>query len=265
MLLNSVVIVFREVLEAALMISVLLAVSRFLQLKFVWAAYALLFGIIGAAAFGYYLGPVSELFDGFGQELVNAILQFALFAILALIVFWIARQHREPHGHDTTLPALMAVALVLAITREGSEVLIYVTGFVQMSNFLSSVGVGSLAGACIGFSIGVLFYYLLLALPPQRMLLISLIVLSLSAAGMVAQATRLLIQADWISVAGPVWNTSGILPEESLPGQLLYALIGYEASPSAIEVATYVASLAVMTTSICVGWAICSKRSTAAR
>ena len=265
MLLNSVVIILREVLEAALMISVLLAVSRFLQLKSLWVAYGLLLGIIGAAAYGYYLDPVSELFDGVGQELVNAMLQFALVVVLAFIVFSIARQHRKARDQDSVLPGLMAVAVVLAITREGSEILIYVTGFVQINDFLSSVGVGSLAGACIGFSIGVLFYYLLLALPSRRMLLISLILLSLSAAGMGAQATRLLIQADWLSVAGPVWNTSGILPEDSLPGQLLYALIGYEASPSAIEVGIYTASLALMATSICIGWAMCSKSSAGAQ
>ena len=106
-----------------------------------------------------------------------------------------------------------------------------------------------------------LFYYLLLALPARRTLLISLILLSLTAAGMCAQATKLLIQADWISVAGPLWNTSGILPEESLAGQLLYALIGYEASPSAAEVAIYAGSLAIMAGSLCTGWITCNIRS----
>jgi len=260
MLVNSVVIVLREVLEAALMISVLLAISRFLGSSARWVAVALTLGLLGAAAYGFFLDPVSEFFDGVGQELLNAFLQFALCGVLAVIVFLIARQHREPREHDPVLPVLMAAAVVLAITREGSEVLIYVTGFVQINNFLSSVGLGSIAGASIGFSIGVLFYYLLLALPKRRMLMISLVLLSLTAAGMAAQATRLLIQADWLSAAGALWNTSGVLPEDSLPGQLLYALIGYEATPSAIEVGFYAASLAVMATSICVGWAICGNR-----
>jgi len=261
MLLNSVVIVLREVLEAALMISVLLAVSRFLQLRLRWVAFGLVLGFIGAAAYGYYLDPVSNLFDGVGQELLNALLQFAVFAVLVAIVYRIAHQHGMPSDNQAALPVLMAAAVMLSVTREGSEILIYVTGFVQMNNFLSGVGVGSITGACIGFSIGVLFYYLLLALPARRTLLISLILLSLTAAGMCAQATKLLIQADWISVAGPLWNTSGILPEESLAGQLLYALIGYEASPSAAEVAIYAGSLAIMAGSLCTGWITCNIRS----
>ena len=64
MLINSVVIVLREVLEAALMVSVLLAVSRILQLNSRWLRVALVVGLGGAAIYGHYLGTVSELFEG---------------------------------------------------------------------------------------------------------------------------------------------------------------------------------------------------------
>ena len=254
MLVNSVIIVLREVLEAALMIGVLLAVSRFLQLSSRWVSFALFSGLSGAAAYGYSLDPVSELFEGVGQELFNAALQFAIFAVLSAIVFLIARHLSGPRNQGSPLPALMAIAVALGVTREGSEVLIYVSGFVQIDDFLSSVGLGSLAGACIGFSVGVLFYYLLLALPERRALLVALLLLSLTASGMSAQATQLLIQADLISVSRPLWDMSGFLPEDSLPGQLLYALVGYEASPSATEVAVYLTSLAVMALSGLGGW-----------
>lgn len=260
MLANSVIIVLREVLEAALMIGVLLAVSRFLQLSSRWVIFALLFGLIGATAYGYFLDPVSELFEGVGQEIFNAALQFAIFAMLAVIVFLIARHLGEPRNQDSPLPTLMAIAVALGVTREGSEILIYVSGFVQVDDFLSSVGLGSFAGACIGFSVGVLFYYLLLALPERRALLVALVLLSLTASGMSAQATQLLIQADWISVSRPLWDMSGVLPEDSLPGQLLYALIGYEASPSATEAAVHLTSLAVIALFGFGGWFICRER-----
>ena len=261
MLINSVVIVLREVLEAALMVSVLLAASRLLQITSRWLVVALTLGLVGAAAYGQFLDPISELFEGVGQELFNALLQYAAFAALAIVAFLIARQRSGLGGEKSILPGMMAMAVALAVIREGSEVLIYVTGFVQISNFLSSVGIGSLAGAAIGSSVGVLFYYLLLALPPRRALLISLTLLGLAASGMSAQATGLLIQADWISIAGPVWDSSRFIAEDSLTGQLLYALIGYEASPSATEVITYLASIAVMAVSVVLGWTIFSNRS----
>ena len=254
MLVNSVIIVLREVLEAALMVSVLLAVSRLLQLGTRWLVYALLLGGIGAAAYGRLINPISELFDGVGQELVNAGLQYAVFAALAVTAFLTARQRGKPCAGDSMLPTFMAISVALAVTREGSEILIYVSGFVQMSDVLSSVALGSLAGAAIGFSVGVLFYYMLLAMAPQRALVLSLVLLGLAASGMSAQATGLLIQADWISIAGPIWDSSAFIAEDSLTGQLLYALIGYEASPSATEAVIYAASAGVMAISVVIGW-----------
>lgn len=261
MLVNSVIIVLREVLEAALMVSVLLAASRHLGLGSQWLVFALVFGLIGATVYGHFLDPISQLFDGVGQELLNACLHFAVFVALAFIVFLIARQRGQPARKNSTLPTIMAAAIALAVIREGSEVLIYVSGFVQMDNFMSSVGIGSLAGAAIGFSVGVLFYYLLLALPASRAIAVSLVLLGLAAAGMSAQATGLLIQADWLSVSGPFWDSSGIIAENSLTGQLLYALIGYEASPSAIEVATYASSILIMALSALLGRTVFGRRS----
>lgn len=254
MLVNSVVIVLREVLEAALMVSVLLAVSRHLRLSSQWLVVALIAGGIGAAAYGRFIIPISELFEGVGQELLNAGLQYAVFAALIGTAFLIARQRDKQIAGESLLATFMAIAVALAVTREGSEILIYVSGFVQMSDVLSGVAIGSLAGAAIGFSVGVLFYYLLLAMAPRRAILLSLVLLGLAASGMSAQATGLLVQADWISVAGPIWNSSALVAEDSLTGQLLYALIGYEATPSATEAVIYAVSAGVMAISALIGW-----------
>ena len=243
MLLNSVVIVLREVLEAALLMSVLLASARFLHISNRWIITALIAGILGAASYGYFLGPVSDLFDGVGQEVFNALLQFGTFALLAAVVFHIPRRLENPSGSTTVIVALMVSMVTMAITREGAEIIVYVSGFWGATDFFSSVAIGSVIGACIGFSVGVLIYYLLLAQPVRQAPLTSIVLLLLIAAGMASQATRLLIQADWISTAGAIWDTSRFLSEQSLAGQLLYALVGYEASPSAIEVLAYTGSL----------------------
>ena len=77
MLVNSLIIVLHEVLEAALMISVLMAITRRLELRLRWLATALFLGFAGALAYARLLAPVSNLFDGVGQELVNAALQIS--------------------------------------------------------------------------------------------------------------------------------------------------------------------------------------------
>ncbi len=246
MLLNSVIIVLREVLEAALMISVLLVLTRLLHANGRWLWRALLLGLAGAVFYGSQLEKISEFFDGVGQEIVNAGLQFFVFAALLVCTFLVTRSFRQSTERPRLLPAAMAWAVGVAVAREGSEILVYVSGFMQSDNFFANVSMGSAIGACIGFSTGVLLYYLLLMMPPGRSRFTAQVLIALIGAGMCAQATRLLIQADWLSVEGPLWDTSSLLSEYSTAGQLLYALIGYEASPSMIEVMVYVGSLLLM-------------------
>jgi len=264
-LLNSVVIVLREVLEAALMISILLAASRRLQLSLRWLVVAIIAGLAGAISYAHFLGAISELFDGVGQELLNATLQVGVFLSLLIVVFLIAGQQRKTQVSTSLLSVMMAAAVALAVAQEGSEIFIYVAGFVQMSDFLSSVAVGSIAGAGIGFSVGVLFYYLLLALPAGRALWMSLGLLGLVGASMCIQAAKMLIQADWLSAAAPIWDTSWLIGEDSVFGHLLYALIGYEATPSLIEVAAYVGSLGVILIAALLGWGLLARRTEQSR
>ncbi len=253
MLLNSVVIVLREVLEAVLLLSVFLACARFLRISNRWVVLALIAGALGALFYGYMLEPVSDLFDGVGQEVCNAFLQVAVFALILLIAFYFARRARDQSRYGRVLQITMATAVALSITREGSEILVYVSGFWSVSDIFSAVAIGSIIGACIGFSVGVLIFFLLLAQPSQRVMPISVVLLLLIAAGMSSQATRLLMQADWISAGAPLWNTSAILAEDSLVGQLFYALIGYEATPSATEVIVYVGTIVLVAASFYAG------------
>jgi high-affinity iron transporter len=94
-------------------------------------------------------------------------------------------------------------------------------------------------GASIGISVGLLFYYLLISFKPKRSIIIGLILLLFVSSGMVSQASLLLIQADWLPGQLPLWNTSDFLSEKSVTGQLLYALIGYESTPTAIQASLY--------------------------
>jgi len=256
MLVSSVIIVLREVLEAALLLSVLLVLSRRMQIRPTWLLAAGLLGIGGAVAYAQLIGPVSELFEGVGQELTNAALQFGVFLALVPILFLVARHRGHTAKPTELLPSLMALTVALAVSREGSEIIIFVSGFLQMESLAMSVLLGSLAGAAIGFSVGILLYYLLLAVPAGNSTWISLILLSLAGSSMCTQATKLLIQADWVAAAGPLWDSSAIVTEQSVPGQLLYALIGYEASPTMPEVAAYAGSIVVLGLCAILGWTV---------
>ncbi len=247
MLLNSVFIISREALEAALMISILLALTRLMGLTArSWVTGALVAGLIGSVLYAVFFDVLSSMFDGVGQEVINATMQYLVFAALLFCLYQGARYLSGTQRPGKLLTTLMAVAVGLAVTREGSEVLIYLTGFWRAGDIFVSVATGSAIGLLIGVSAGVLLYYLLIMQPERRARIAIQLTLALIGAGMCAQATQLLVQANWIDAAGPLWDSSALLAEGSPLGQLLYALIGYESTPTAIEVVIYVISLSLM-------------------
>lgn len=250
MLLSSVILVLREVLEAALLFSLLMALSIRLGISLRWVLFALVAGTLGAAICGFNIDLISELYDGVGQELLNAALQLAIFLLLCGVGVTAVLCVRKFTIAPQLLPVLMALCVALAITREGSEIMIYLSGFLQMSDQWAAVLTGSFIGAGIGVSIGAVFYFAILALQPLWATVAGALLVAMVAAGMTLQATELLIQADWLPAAYPLWDSSAILSEQSVAGQLLYALVGYEATPTALQLAAYITAVLLITGAI---------------
>jgi len=243
MLLTSVIIILREFLEAALIISVLLALGENLSPSRRWVRRGIGIGLAGAVAYATSTATVSDWFDGVGQEIVNALIQIVIFACLTLIAVLFNRRGDRTDGYERSIMLLMSASIGLAITREGSEILIYLSGFVSDWELFAPILLGGLIGAGIGTSVGALAYYALINTNRSWSPLISTAVIILVAAGMGSQAVSLLIQADWLPSQLPLWDTSGWISEGSVTGQLLYALVGYEATPSPLQVAAHLAGV----------------------
>jgi len=242
MLLTSVIIVLREVLEAALIIGVLLALGNRIQLGRRWAYWSIGIGLLGAIAYAGSTATVSDWFEGVGQEVVNALMQIVIYCCLALITVFISYKGRAAPNYKPIV-LLMMTSVIFAITREGSEILIYLSSFIDGRELLQPVLLGSLVGAGIGASVGALAYYALLNINQSWFPYASIAVVMLIGAGMAGQASLLLIQADWLPSQEPLWNSSNLVAENSITGQLLYALVGYEATPTPIQAAAYFGGL----------------------
>jgi high-affinity iron transporter len=245
-LLTSVIIVLREVLEAALLVSILSALSGIMGISRHWLMWAFACGFAGAVCYGLGINTISDLFDGTGQELSSAAMQFLIYCLLILFAFQAAGSVYGRETSGTFTAAIMAAIIALAITREGFEVLVYLSGFMNEWQQFLPVLTGALIGAGLGISTGALIYYLFSNLPSRYALPAGLCLLSLVAAGMLSQGALLLIQADWLPAQLPLWDTSPWLAEQSLSGILLYALIGYEATPTAIQATCYFGGLLLL-------------------
>jgi len=252
MLLTSVILVLQETLEAALLFSILAVITlRSGGRPRAWLPAGLLLG--GALAFVYALNlrRISESFDYVGQELTNAALQLAMTVAIVALVAWLGRAGPwntvAAQRDRTVFNGLCVLVIALAITREGSEVLVFLSGFFTGAGALRAVLLGSGVGFGIGVSVGFLLFYGLLALDREgRWRSLPLVLLALFSGNMLAQAALQLIQADWLQAGPALWDTSAWLPEQSIVGRLSYALIGYESNPSVAEVVAYLAGAAAV-------------------
>jgi len=250
MLINSVILVLREVLEAAMVVSLFMAFFTVVRQSHVFLLRAILLGLIAGAIYAVNLPTFGNWFGGVGQELMNTLIHAGIYICLLIFSFLNAAKTTK---QSTLLNACIGLAIVLAISRESAEVMLYVSGFSAMQSLMLSVITGGLIGLMLGLSVGVFLYYLMISLPVNQTRRLIHILIVMVAGSMMAQATQFLIQADWLPATQMAWDTSAIVSEHSLTGQLLYALMAYEATPSMLQVVIYLLSLIVMGLAIFIG------------
>lgn len=239
MLLTAVIIVLKEVLEAALLVSTLISLTQYFKQTNRWFFFAFLIGMIGAILYVIFINPITESFSGMGQEIVNAALEFSI-----CILFFILSVGIKQHIMNNTFPRHLLIFVTgivsLTLTRENFEIIIYLMGFWDDKVKLFSVILGSMLGAGIGISIGIIIYYMIHSIRQQAIIAsVYIFLIALITAGLFGGAILLLMQADWIPSQPPLWDTSHLLSEESLIGELFYALTDYEATPSFYHVLGY--------------------------
>jgi high-affinity iron transporter len=251
-------IVFRESLEAALVIGIVAAATRPIAGRSWWIALGAAAGVVGACGVAAVAEWISQLGGGAGQELFTAVVLALAVAMLAWHNIWMASHGRQMASAARNLgqsvvrgeAALMAIVTAIALTvlREGSETVLFLVGIASSAgSSKAALAFGSLLGFVAGGAAGVLIYAGLLRVPVSRLFIVTGWLILLLAAGMAGQFARVLIQADVLpALASPLWDTSRLMPDDSALGTLLHALLGYQAQPSATQVLFYVAALVLI-------------------
>ena len=248
------VIVFREVLEAALVVGIVLAASRGVPRRGKWVAGGIAAGVFGAMVVAGFTDEIASAVNGIGQELFNAAVLFGAVLMLGWHNVWMSR-HAKEHvveatriGHEVLAGErpLYALAILcgLAVGREGSEIVLFVYGIVAaQGGSAAALLTGGVAGLVAGVAMGAALYAGLVTIPMRHLFSVTSWLILLLAAGMASQGAAFLLQADLLPPLGNLWDTSQILPEKSLVGQALHALIGYVAQPTGIQLVFYLGTL----------------------
>jgi high-affinity iron transporter len=256
--LPSLLIVFREVFEAGLIVGIVMAVTSSVPGRGLWVAGGVAAGVFGACVVALFTAGLSELFGGSGQELFNAgILGFAVL-MLGWHNVWMARHGREMAAEmraagqavvtGSKSLAALAVVVMIAVLREGSEVVLFLYGVAAAQGGADpSMAAGGAVGLVLGALVCILTYLGLITIPTRYLFAVTSTLITLLAAGMAAQAIAFLQQANILTVFDvTVWNTSWILSDSSLLGRALHTLIGYVDQPTAMQLIAYAATLAVI-------------------
>jgi high-affinity iron transporter len=254
-LLAAAIIVFREVLEAALIVGIVMAATKGLRTRGLWTAAGIAAGVAGAGLVAVFGEVIANAAAGIGQELLNAAILFTAVVMLAWHNVWMNKHGREMAGNAARLGRdvvagdrplyAVAIAVGMAVLREGAELVLFLYSIATSeSGGPAPMLGGGLAGLAAGASIGVLLYYGLLRIPTRYLFTVTSWMILLLAAGMASQGAAFLVQADVLPELSPmVWDTSFLLADDSIAGRVLHTLIGYVARPAGIQVVFYLATL----------------------
>ena len=257
-MLSTAIIVFREVLEAALIISIVIAATRGVMHRGKWVVLGMVSGLLGAGVIAMFADVIADALTGRGQELFNAGILFIAVVMLGWHNIWMKQHGKELAMQMSAVGRsvlegskplrILALVIGLALLREGSEVVLFLYGIASAQETGSgSMLTGGLLGIAAGSMLGYLLYRGLLKIPSKHLFAVTSWLILLLAAGMSAHGAAFLVQVDLLPPLGrAVWDTSNLISEQSVLGQLLSALVGYVAKPDGVQVLFYLSTVTLI-------------------
>jgi high-affinity iron transporter len=256
-MLATLLLVFREVLEAALIVSIVAAATRGVAGRGRWIGGGLAAGVLGAAVVALFASGIADAMSGMGQEWFNAAVLLAAVAMIGWHVVWMARHGRElaaqmqfigrevSVGHRPLTALLVVVAI--AVLREGSEVVLFGYGMLAGGSTTGALVVGGVLGVVAGTAVGFALYFGLLRIPMRHFFTATNGLLVLLAAGLASAAAGYLVQADALPpLVDTLWDSSWLLSDQSMLGHTLHVLVGYTAQPSGVQILFYAATVTLL-------------------
>src|SRR5690348_9815788 len=256
-MLGIALLVFREVLEAALIVTVVAAATRGVPRRGVFVGGGIALGVVGAIVVAVCMGFIEGSLGGIGQEVFEAAVLLTAVVMIGWHVTWMSSHGKEMvqqmqrvtdsvKAGSSSIAILLAV-VALAVLREGSEVVLFLYGMAAGGagklGFLAGVPLGIACGVAIGFAL----YFGLLRIPIRHFFSATNWMLVVLASGLAASAAGFLIQANLLPAWGnQLWDSSWLLTNHSIVGQAVHVLTGYEARPAGMQLVFWVVTFVVL-------------------
>jgi high-affinity iron transporter len=248
------IISWRETIEAALLVGILLVylkkIGQSRHFKYVYAGVG--FGIAASLLFAWLSNKASFLFEGIGEDILNAGILLLAVIMLTYMVIWMAESAKNIKGeiHQKVNQAIEQQKL-LALTflafsgvfREGIEMVLFLWGIFIQNQQAATITLSLLSGLS-GMALAILVAWLFFKgfghIDMKLFFQATGAILLFMSAGMLITAIGKLESAGLIpALRMQIWNSSWILDDRTLLGHLLSGFLGYRAKPSLMEVLAY--------------------------
>jgi high-affinity iron transporter len=258
---GAAVLTFREGLEAALILAIMLGYLRKVgRLNMQWSVWA---GAISAAllavGFTLVLQLVGAQFEDPAKAIYEGVTSLIAVAMLTGMILWMARQARYikgslEHSMKQTLASGAVWGLLMlafmTVAREGVETALFLSASAFQSSGTDTL-VGGIVGLVVAAAVAWAVYVAGLRLQLRTFFKITSVLLVVFAAGMLRYAIHEFEEIGWLpAIVENVWNTEAWLPGDSAAGSILQALIGYTSHPSLMQLIGYFGYL------LGVGWLV---------
>lgn len=251
------IVVFREALEIAMILGIVLVATHGLPRRAAWIAGGFAAGTGGAALVALFMQSISDAFSGMGQEVFNASVLFTAALLIGWTVVWMRSHAREMSARirqvgqsvkEGTMPLYtLSLIIGIAMLREGAEIVLFLYSMAISGEPATALVRDTVAGLSLGAATGIMIYWGLLKIPARHALNITSWLLVLLVAGLTSQGAGFLSAAGYFpGFSQPLWDSSWLIADDSVAGQALHSIIGYSAQPTAIELTFYVATLAAI-------------------
>ena len=249
------IIIFRECLEIALLLGIILASTRHIQNSRIYIITGAMIGTVLASLFAFFVRTVNAAYGTEGDEIFDSCVILLATLIISWTVVWMQGYTQKIKNNlgklsekitAKTASKMLLIAIVAAtILREGAEIILLVYSVVSTASLSAREYIMSLAiGSVSGFIVGTIIYTGLIKLPEKYIFKVCTILLILIAAGLAAEAAGILTSVGVIEVyRETVWDTSWLVDNNSITGKLLRITIGYDSKPNRMQLIFYFSTI----------------------
>jgi high-affinity iron transporter len=256
-MLQIAIVIFREILEIALIVGILTAATKEISGRGKWIAFGLTLGVIASVIIAFFTDKISESLEGMGQEFFNGLILIAAAFMISWTILWMQKHVKTLSGEFKKIGTsvregkkplyILLIVIFLSVLREGTEIVLFTYSYYIAETPISEIIFGFATGLLLGSALGCALYFGILKAFGKYFFMVTTWILVFFAAGISAQGIGFWINAQIVPALGnPVFDSSAIISQESFFGKFLHIFFGYIDQPAGAQLLIYFFTLAFL-------------------